>query len=115
MNDVNKRIPAPTRGINLGGKMATSTAQSGSASVEDCEDYIEKHGIQGILKECIAKICQEQPANPYKWLSTYFSALDVKKVHTSSARLSDVILTVDCRLDVCVDGQEERSMINQRV
>ena len=60
-----------------GGKMAT---QSGSASVEECEEYIEKHGIQGLLKECIAKICQEQPPNPYKWLAAYFSALDTKKV-----------------------------------
>lgn len=82
--------------------MATSTPQSGSASVEDCEDYIEKHGIQGILKECIAKICQEQPANPYKWLSTYFSALDVKKVHTPQRAVSEVILTVHCTCDVCI-------------
>lgn len=96
--------------------MATSTPQSGSASVEDCEDYIEKHGIQGILKECIAKICQEQPANPYKWLSTYFSALDVKKVYTSSTRSvwcdSHSSLYMWC---VYVDGQEERTVINQRV
>jgi cAMP-dependent protein kinase regulator len=53
--------------------------QSGSASVEECEEYIEKHGIQGMLKECIAKICQEQPPNPYKWLAAYFTALDTKK------------------------------------
>ena len=57
--------------------MATPTTQ-GSASVEECEDYIEKHGIQGLLKECIAKICQERPANPYKWLSEYFDTLDHK-------------------------------------
>lgn len=54
--------------------------QQGTASVEECEEYIEKHAIQGLLKECIAKICQEQPANPYKWLSAYFASLDVKKV-----------------------------------
>ena len=68
-------------------KMATSTPQTGSASVEECEDYIEKHGIQCLLKECIAKICQEQPSNPYKWLSAYFSGLDVKKVR-DTRRLS---------------------------
>ena len=65
-------------------KMATSTGQSGSVSVEQCEEYIEKHGIQSLLKECIAKICQEQPANPYKWLSAYFGAMDTK---TSKASL----------------------------
>lgn len=62
--------------------MATLQSTSGSASVEECEEYIEKHGIQSLLKECIAKICQEQPANPYKWLSAYFASLDVKKVCT---------------------------------
>ena len=70
--------------------MATSTPP---ASVEDCEDYIEKHGIQGMLKECIAKICQEQPANPYKWLSAHFSALDIKtkvRVYTSAWRVGVV-------------------------
>ena len=60
------------RATQLGiGKMATSTT-----SVQDCEDYIEQHGIQAILKECIAKICQERPAQPYKWLTAYFDRLD---------------------------------------
>lgn len=85
--------------------MATSSAQSGSASVEDCEDYIEKHGIQGILKECIAKICQEQPANPYKWLSTYFSALDVKKVPSPQYVVSEGTLVLNCTRGVCPEGE----------
>ena len=45
------------------------------ASVQECEAYIEQHGIQAILKECIAKICQERPAKPYKWLREYFVTL----------------------------------------
>ena len=51
------------------GKMATTTMQ-------DCEDYVEQKGIQGILKECIAKICQERPDNPYKWFREYFEKLE---------------------------------------
>lgn len=46
------------------------------ASVQECEEYIQQHGIQGILKECIAKICQERPGNPYRWLREYFDRLD---------------------------------------
>ena len=46
------------------------------ASVQECEAYIEQHGIQAILKECIAKICQERPAKPYKWLREYFEKLE---------------------------------------
>ena len=52
------------------------------ASVQECEAYIEQHGIQAILKECIAKICQERPAKPYKWLREYFEKLE--KVRSSS-------------------------------
>ncbi len=46
------------------------------ASVKDCEDYIQKYGIQDILKNCIAKICQERPAQPYKWLKDYFDKIE---------------------------------------
>ena len=46
------------------------------ASVQDCEDYIQVHNIQPILKECIVKICQEKPANPYKWFRMYFDKLE---------------------------------------
>ena len=55
-------------------KMATT------ATVQECEDYIEQHGIQGLLKECIAKICQERPANPFKWMREYFEKLERVRV-----------------------------------
>ncbi len=45
-------------------------------SVQDCEDYIEQHGVQAILKECIAKICQTRPERPYRWLREYFEKLE---------------------------------------
>ena len=47
-----------------------------SPTAEDCEDYIEKHGIQTLLKDCIAAICQERPDNPQKWLADYFTKLE---------------------------------------
>ena len=50
------------------------------ASVQECESYIELRGIQGILKECIAKICQERPAKPYKWLREYFEQLEKVRI-----------------------------------
>lgn len=49
---------------------------AGTATVQDCEDYIEQNGIQAILKECIAKICQERPDRPFKWLREYFEKLE---------------------------------------
>ena len=56
--------------INSGKKMA------GTSTVQDCEDYIEQNGIQAILKECIAKICQDRPDKPFKWLREYFEKLE---------------------------------------
>ena len=47
-------------------------ASGKESTVQECEDYVEKHGIQAILKDCIAKLCQERPANPYKFLREYF-------------------------------------------
>jgi len=49
--------------------MATTT-------VQDSEEYIEQNNIQAILKECIAKICQDRPANPYKWFREHFERLE---------------------------------------
>lgn len=49
-----------------------SMASDKESTVQECEDYIEKHGIQSILKDCIAKLCHERPANPYRFLREYF-------------------------------------------
>ncbi len=46
------------------------------ASVQECEEYIEQNEVQTILKECIAKICNERPANVYKWMREYFEKLE---------------------------------------
>ena len=54
----------------------TKMATGKEGSVQECEEYVEKHGIQGILKDCIAKLCQERPANPYKYLREYFEKLE---------------------------------------
>ena len=48
---------------------------SKEATVQECEDYIEQHGIHAILKDAIAKICQERPQNPMKYLRDYFDSL----------------------------------------
>lgn len=47
-----------------------------AVNVTECEDYVEQHGIHALLKDCIAHLCQERPANPYRWLRDYFEKLD---------------------------------------
>lgn len=59
------------------------------ASVQECEDYIQQYNIQGILKECIVKICHDRPSNPYKWLREHFDKLE--RVRDD---LSNVVRTV---------------------
>lgn len=61
------------KSIDYRQKKMSSRSQFG---VQECEDYVEQHGIQSILKECIAKICQERPDKPYRWLKEYFEKLD---------------------------------------
>ena len=47
-----------------------------AVNVAECEEYVELNGIQALLKECISHLCQEKPANPYRWLRDYFDRLD---------------------------------------
>ena len=47
-----------------------------TTSVQECEEYLDTHGIQGVLKEAIAKLCQDRPANPYKYLRDYFDRFE---------------------------------------
>ena len=66
-------------------------ATTKETSVQECEEYIEQHGIQGLLKEVIAKLCQERPPNPYRFLSNFFDKLDkasANKINTVSTPLA---------------------------
>jgi hypothetical protein len=56
-------------------------ASNRESSAQEYEEYIEQHGIHALIKEVVAKLCQEKPANPYRFLRDYFDALD--KVSTT--------------------------------
>ena len=58
-------------------KMASRVEQDGdSEAVRQCEEYVESHNIQPILKECIFQLCLSKPSNPYKFLREYFEKLE---------------------------------------
>ncbi|XP_053203765.1 cAMP-dependent protein kinase regulatory subunit-like [Panonychus citri] len=46
------------------------------ASRRECEAYVQRHNIQGILKECIVSLCVSRPENPIKFLREYFQKLE---------------------------------------
>ncbi|XP_046862803.1 cAMP-dependent protein kinase type I-beta regulatory subunit-like isoform X2 [Xenia sp. Carnegie-2017] len=48
-------------------------------AVRQCEEYIETHNIQPILKESIFQLCMLKPSNPYKFLREYFEKLEKEK------------------------------------
>lgn len=49
-------------------------------TVQECEDYVQKHQIQPLLKAAIEVLCKERPENPIKFLKEYFERLDKEKV-----------------------------------
>lgn len=50
-------------------------ANNKEATVQECEEYIVVHGIQAVLKDAIAKLCQDRPPNPMRYLRDYFDNL----------------------------------------
>ncbi|KAK3718978.1 hypothetical protein QZH41_013143 [Actinostola sp. cb2023] len=57
--------------------MASSKRQDGDAeALRQCEVYVEKHNIQGVLKDCIVQLCISKPENPYKFFREYFEKLE---------------------------------------
>ncbi|XP_055707771.1 cAMP-dependent protein kinase type I regulatory subunit isoform X1 [Phlebotomus papatasi] len=45
-------------------------------SLRECENYIQTHSIQQILKNCIVQLCVRQPDNPISFLRQYFQRLE---------------------------------------
>ena len=45
-------------------------------SLRECEQYVQKHNIQGLLKECIVQLCINRPENPVRFLREHFERLE---------------------------------------
>ncbi|XP_055688692.1 cAMP-dependent protein kinase type I regulatory subunit isoform X1 [Lutzomyia longipalpis] len=66
-------------------------------SLRECENYIQTHSIQQILKNCIVQLCVRQPENPISFLRQYFqrlereqAKLDANKQATSPEECEDL-------------------------
>ena len=49
---------------------------SPGASLRECEDYVQRHAIQGLLKDCIVQLCVAKPDRPITFLREYFQRLE---------------------------------------
>ncbi|XP_039265487.1 cAMP-dependent protein kinase type I-beta regulatory subunit-like [Styela clava] len=45
-------------------------------SLKDCEAYVQLHGIQQTLKECIVQLCIHKPERPMQFLREHFEKLE---------------------------------------
>lgn len=52
--------------------MATEEEQS----LRECDNYIQTHSIQRVLKDCIVQLCVSRPENPIPFLRQYFQKLE---------------------------------------
>ncbi|KAL4239998.1 cAMP-dependent protein kinase type I-alpha regulatory subunit [Mactra antiquata] len=48
-------------------------------SLRECENYVQKHNVQQLLKECIVQLCINRPENPVTFLREYFENLEIKE------------------------------------
>lgn len=44
--------------------------------LHECENYIQNHNIQLLLKDCIVQLCVNKPENPVIFLKQYFQKLE---------------------------------------
>ena len=45
-------------------------------SLHECENYVQTHNVQQILKDCIVQLCVNRPENPVSYLREYFQKLE---------------------------------------
>lgn len=90
-------------------------------SLRECENYIQTHNVQRILKDCIVQLCVIRPENPIPFLRQYFQKLErvsaffpLHWMQFASLSLSSAgyLQYIDSEMFVtilCVGGREGRS------
>lgn len=53
-----------------------STSSEEERSLRECEQYVQKHNIQQLLKDCIVQLCTSRPERPMAFLKEYFERLE---------------------------------------
>lgn len=51
-------------------------AANDEANLRECENYVQEHEIQKVLKECIVQLCLHKPSRPMKFLMEHFERLE---------------------------------------
>lgn len=56
--------------------MASEVNDTDAEMIKECEEYVEKHNIQVLLKDAIVQLCISKPDNPHKFLREHFEKLE---------------------------------------
>lgn len=54
--------------------------QEEEQSLRECENYVQKHNIQQMLKDCIVQLCMSRPDNPLTFLREHFERLEKVRI-----------------------------------
>ncbi|XP_019493135.1 PREDICTED: cAMP-dependent protein kinase type I-beta regulatory subunit isoform X2 [Hipposideros armiger] len=57
-------------------------------SLKGCELYVQKHGVQQVLKDCIVRLCIAKPERPMKFLREHFEKLEKEEHRQTLAQKS---------------------------
>ncbi|XP_075928521.1 cAMP-dependent protein kinase type I-alpha regulatory subunit isoform X2 [Petromyzon marinus] len=58
-------------------------------SLRECEEYVQRHGIQAVLKQCIVQLCIARPERPMQFLREHFERLEKEAKQFLSRRMSN--------------------------
>lgn len=63
-------------------------------SMRECEQYVQKHNIQQLLKDCIVQLCTSRPDRPMAFLREYFDRLEKVGGNVAVTSVSTVLYPI---------------------
>ncbi|XP_017302283.1 cAMP-dependent protein kinase type I regulatory subunit [Diaphorina citri] len=64
-------------------------------SLRECEEYVQQHNVQQMLKDCIVQLCVTKPDNPISFLREYFQKLEREQAHDAKLKATSPEETED--------------------
>uniref|UniRef100_A0A7N5KKD9 Protein kinase cAMP-dependent type I regulatory subunit beta n=2 Tax=Caniformia TaxID=379584 RepID=A0A7N5KKD9_AILME len=73
-HDMYSSPQAATSGVTMASPSSYQAEED--ESLKGCELYVQKHGVQQVLKDCIVHLCISKPERPMKFLREHFEKLE---------------------------------------
>ncbi|XP_057682783.1 cAMP-dependent protein kinase type I-alpha regulatory subunit isoform X1 [Corythoichthys intestinalis] len=99
-----------------------STSSEEERSLRECEQYVQKHNIQQLLKDCIVQLCTSRPDRPMAFVREYFERLEKEEAKqiqnqqkASSSRSDSRDEEVSPPMNPVVKGRRRRGAFSAEV